>query len=363
MKDYVKDKWLRIIGITLLVVVSVTIDDFYRQPLTGMVFVKFLIGAGTTIATWQLNRTIILQYKAAFPARSQVTKRLLLTFLSGALSTTFLSWFSNALEFLAIHGTLANYFGSHDGMSVTINNLTIKLSLYGFDFLHGIQYALFLLVVYGILFFVQDVSLNKHRLRQAEQEREELRAAHLQSQLDALKQHVNPHFLFNSLNSLSSLISEDPKQAERFVDKLSEVYRYLLRSNQQHLTTLDAELQFIDAYYHLLQTRYGAALHLDVAVNESYFSYQLPPLSLQLLVENAVKHNVASVKRPLYIQITVDQQAWLRVSNTLQRKTSRVLSNGVGLTNIVAKYQMLHLSQPIVEETDTQFTVVLPLLA
>ncbi|UFH52398.1 sensor histidine kinase [Spirosoma sp. KNUC1025] len=363
MSYYVNDKWVRITGITLLVVAALAVDDFYRQPLTGVVFVKFLIDVGSTIATWHLNRTIILRFKARFPKNSEQLKRLSATFLTSTLSSTALSWCLRVLDYWATKGTLTQFFEEDHAMSFTINNWTLRLYVYSFDFLYGIQCAIFFMSVYGILFFIKDSSAYRNRLKQAEKEREELRAAHLQSQLDALKQHVNPHFLFNSLNSLSSLISEDPKQAELFVDKLSEVYRYLLRSNQQHLTTLETELQFINAYYHLLQTRYGAALQLDVAVHESYFPYQLPPLSLQLLVENAVKHNVASVKHPLHIQITVDRQARLLVSNTLQRKASRVLSNGVGLTNIIAKYQMLSLPQPIIEETEAQFIVMLPLIA
>ncbi|GAB4023920.1 sensor histidine kinase [Spirosoma koreense] len=363
MSYYVNDKWLRIIGIVVLVVLSVAVDSFYRQPLTGMVFIKFLLGVGSIVATWHLNRAIILRYKAFWPAKRQTIKRLGLTFLSCVVATVLLSWLLDAIEFAAMHGSLTDYISNDKALSITLNNWTIKLFFYGFDVLYAIQYTLFIMSVYGLLFFAQDSSAYRNRLKQAEQEREELRAAHLQSQLDALKQHVNPHFLFNSLNSLSSLISEDPKQAETFVDKLSEVYRYLLRANQDHLTTLEAELQFMNAYYHLLQTRYGPALHLDVAIDDAYLSYQLPPLTLQLLVENAVKHNVASVKRPLSIQITIDTQGRLLVSNTLQRKTSRVLSNGVGLANIVAKYQMLRLPHPIVVETETQFTVILPLHA
>ncbi|MRS62236.1 sensor histidine kinase [Larkinella terrae] len=358
----INDKWLRITGITLLVALSVAIDDFYQQPLTGLVFIKFLIGVGAITATWHLNRAILFRYRAAFPAKNQSGKRLLLTFLSSVIATTLLTFVLRIVEHLALGGSLQNYFPRHQVTSFTINHVTLKLSIFGLDVMYGIQYAVFFMTVYGVLFYIGASTSYRNRLKLVEQEKEELRAAHLQSQLDALKQHVNPHFLFNALNSLSSLISEDPKQAEKFVDKLSEVYRYLLRSNQQHLTTLEAELQFLAAYYHLLQTRHGAALQLEVTVEDSYYSYQLPPLSLQLLVENAVKHNVASARRPLHIQVLVDSQNRLLVRNTLQRKTTRVLSNGVGLTNIVTKYQMLNLPQPIVDETETQFTVALPLL-
>ena len=186
--------------------------------------------------------------------------------------------------------------------------------------------------------------------------------------LDVLKQQVNPHFLFNALNSLSALISEDPQRAEVFVDKLSGVYRYVLRANNEPMTTLAAELDFLNAYYHLLQTRHGSGLSLTVAVDEPKRACQLPPLTLQLLVENAVKHNVVSASRPLHIRISTDESGELVVQNNLQRKATRpgearAFSNGVGLSNIVAKYQMLGLPQPAVEESAEQFIVRLPLLA
>jgi two-component system LytT family sensor kinase len=122
-------------------------------------------------------------------------------------------------------------------------------------------------------------------------------------------------------------------------------------------------LQFIDSYYHLLQTRYGNGLSLTVTVGESHRNCQLPPLTLQLLVENAVKHNVISPRKPLVIGIEIDEQDRLVVYNTLQRKATRAFSNGVGLSNIVAKYQMLNLFQPTVEESEDRFTVRLPLIA
>lgn len=105
--------------------------------------------------------------------------------------------------------------------------------------------------------------------------------------LDSLKARINPHFLFNSLSTLSSLVAEDPKQAERFIEELASVYRYLLRTNDQPLTTLSDELDFIRAYFHLLQMRFGRSIELEVAIDERYYLFLLPPLTLQLLVENA----------------------------------------------------------------------------
>ena len=193
-------------------------------------------------------------------------------------------------------------------------------------------------------------------LQQIEQEK-------TQVHLRALQAQVNPHFLFNSLNSLSSLIDEDPPRAGEFVNELSQVYRYLLRANEESLTTLASELDFIQAYYHLLKTRYGAGLNLIMAVREEAKSKLLPPLTLQLLVENAVKHNVTSAKRPLTIEILTEQLGRVTVRNNRQPKSTPVLSNGVGLAAIATQYQSLQQPGPVVLAEEHQFAVSLLLLA
>ncbi|GAB3335755.1 histidine kinase [Larkinella ripae] len=189
-----------------------------------------------------------------------------------------------------------------------------------------------------------------------------LKQVHMQRQLDSLKQQVNPHFLFNSLNSLTALISENPQQAELFAEELSSVYRYVLRANEQNLTDLDTELAFIQSYYHLLKTRHGAGLTLKLAIDQRFGTYQLPPLTLQMLLENAVKHNVVLAEQPLEIEIQTDEPAFISVRNNLQKKQTRVLSNGVGLSNILTKYQMLGQPVPSIQEINGQFVVRLPLI-
>ncbi|MBC7892340.1 MAG: histidine kinase, partial [Sphingobacteriaceae bacterium] len=185
----------------------------------------------------------------------------------------------------------------------------------------------------------------QHRREHAEAELavNQLRQEMTEMQMRALQAQISPHFLFNSLNSLSSLIADEPEKAEEFVDEMSSVYRYLLRSNEGELTTLRAELDFIRSYYHLLKTRYGRGIELDVAVSEARQHDLLPPLTLQLLVENAVKHNVVAAETPLHIRIYTQGPNALLVRNTLQRKLgSRVVSTRKGLLNISEKYRLLN---------------------
>lgn len=221
---------------------------------------------------------------------------------------------------------------------------------------------LFILLMVLIVVFVYEGIHNFANWEKSRQEVEALSKSQLQAQLDALRQQVNPHFLFNSLNSLIALISEDPRQAEIFAEELSSVYRYLLRSNQGPLTALGNELEFIRSYFQLLKTRHGEALQMRIQITASEEKLQLPPLTLQLLIENAVKHNVILPSQPLVISLFTDQQNRLVVSNNLQRKKSRILSNGVGLSNILSKYRVLGQTVPIVEDDGESFRVLLPLL-
>lgn len=199
--------------------------------------------------------------------------------------------------------------------------------------------------------------------RRTQLEKEQVEKLHLQSQLDVLKNQINPHFLFNSLNSLSALIGEDPEKAEQFVDKLSTVYRYILLHNGRDWVDLHTELAFIKDYFHLLQTRYGEGVQLNLTVSDAHAGLQLPPLTLQLLVENAVKHNVVHKNRPLLIEIVSEGETQLVIRNNLQRKNKQlVLSHGVGLNNITERYNIANAGSIRVQEEDGLFTVKLPLL-
>lgn len=191
---------------------------------------------------------------------------------------------------------------------------------------------------------------------------ERLQKINWESRYEGLKQQVNPHFLFNSINTLSSLIHEDKAGAGQYVKEMSQVYRYLLRNNDDELVPLETELRFIHSYFHLLKTRFGNAIQLTVDVPKKYMSCFLPPLTLQMLVENAVKHNNVSKEAPLLITIRCTETGWLAVSNNLQKKFGKIDSTGIGLSNIQEKYKLLGL--PGVELTDNGrvFTATIPLV-
>lgn len=184
----------------------------------------------------------------------------------------------------------------------------------------------------------------------------------VQQDFDTLKNQINPHFLFNCFNTLSSLISIDKEKAEQFLNELSKVYRYLLRNNEQSLSTVSNEIKFIRSYFRLLETRHGDAVRLNIQIDRQHDNYFLPSLSLQLLVENAVKHNMLSKTQPLVIDIFTTAGNKLVVNNNLQRRMVKVLSNRVGLDNIRSKYQLLKQPGFQILEDEKNFTVVLPLI-
>lgn len=197
--------------------------------------------------------------------------------------------------------------------------------------------------------------------KEAITEAEELEKLTIETQLNSLQSQLNPHFLFNSFNVLSSLISESPSRAERFVDELSNVYRYLLRSNERELATVADELRFIRSFAHLLETRHDEGISLVVDVKNGNMGRKLPALALQVLVENAVKHNEISPLRPLKIEILEEGENIL-VRNNIQLKSTKPLSNQVGLSNLRQRYGLLGMEGFEVRQEQGQFEVVLPLI-
>ncbi len=197
--------------------------------------------------------------------------------------------------------------------------------------------------------------------KEAITEAEQLEKLNLDSQFRSLQSQLNPHFLFNSFNVLSSLIPESPRRAEDFVDELSNVYRYLLRSNEQELATVGEELRFIRSYFHLLETRHDKGIALEIKVNKAVLDKRLPALTLQILVENAVKHNEISPEKPLRIEIG-EKGPTLLVRNNMQRKNTKPLSNQVGLENLRQRYKLLGVEGFEVEEDGRVFSVTLPMM-
>jgi sensor histidine kinase YesM len=199
-------------------------------------------------------------------------------------------------------------------------------------------------------------------LRQQSIDNEKLKTEHVASQLISLKDQVNPHFLFNSLNALSSLVYDDQKKAVKFIRKLSDVYRYVLDQTDKELVTLDEELKFMESYFYLMKIRFEENLVIDLeGITDNLKLKNIPPMSIQLLVENAIKHNVVSASRPLNIHLFTNESGFLVVKNNVSPKKTND-SKGIGLNNLRMRYRFLSDKQMIINHTEKVFEVYLPLL-
>jgi hypothetical protein len=181
------------------------------------------------------------------------------------------------------------------------------------------------------------------------------------AQFETLKNQIDPHFLFNSLNVLSSLIEENPDSAQKFTTSLSKVYRYVLEQKDKELVSVQEELAFAKTYMNLLKMRFENSVFYELPEEISNPEAKVVPLSLQLLLENTIKHNVVSQQRPLHIRI-FEEDGYLVVQNDLQKKEVLQDRRGVGLQNIVSRYGIITARKVHVEETQQHFTVKLPIL-
>ncbi len=193
-------------------------------------------------------------------------------------------------------------------------------------------------------------------------ENETLRSEALQSQFESLKNQLSPHFLFNSLTALKTLIAEAPNTAQNYVDNLSKALRYTLQSNEEKLVTLKEEMDFTESFLFLIKLRFGTNLTVITGINEKYSGHKLPPLTIQTLIENAVKHNEISKRKPLTITIETNENSNLVVRNKIQEKITEEEGTGIGLTNISKQFQILLGKDITISNEHNEFRVEVPLI-
>jgi two-component system, LytTR family, sensor kinase len=193
-------------------------------------------------------------------------------------------------------------------------------------------------------------------------EAEELKRMQAQAELQLVKSQINPHFLFNNLNVLSALVMKNNDEANRFIEEFSKVYRYILTNHDKELVNIKTELDFIKPYIFLLQKRFSDGLAVTVNVPQSYENFYIIPASLQMLIENAIKHNIVSKNKPLHIDVHINGNNTIVVSNNLQLRESVEGSTKIGLANIIKRYWLVSGRNVEVKQDDEDFTVTLPLL-
>ncbi|NOR86518.1 MAG: hypothetical protein GQ527_02800 [Bacteroidales bacterium] len=221
-----------------------------------------------------------------------------------------------------------------------------------------IGFLLFVVLIFTMI--VLSVFLLK-TWRNSLAELERFKKENAEVRFESLRSQLNPHFLFNSLNTLSALVYEDTEKAALFIRELSDVYRYILENRENDLVDLTKELHFAQSYIQLIQLRFGDNIKVETAVSNSQAHFRIAPLTLQLLIENAVKHNVISKKRPLQIYIYLEENI-LVVKNKLQPKDTKEYSNEMGLKNIENRYAFLTDRAVEVIEDRQEFIVKIPLI-
>ena len=214
--------------------------------------------------------------------------------------------------------------------------------------------TLLILALSGLMYMVM-------RFREKRSERQALlKKEKIESQFLALKAQINPHFLFNSFNTLITIIEENPDIAVEYVENLADFYRSILQYREQETISIQEEINLVESYCFLLEKRYGKNFNLNIQINGSQSS--IPPLTLQMLVENAVKHNIISKSKPLTVDISIDSNEYLTVKNNKQKKLTAVSSTHFGLQSIINRYQLLSDKKVQIEDSSTHFKVSVPLI-
>ncbi|GAB4041493.1 sensor histidine kinase [Spirosoma gilvum] len=336
--DALHDRWLRLIGIPLAVVPFVALTIAAYGYNTQLVLLMSVWGLISTSVLWHLLLWWVIRVRMEYPGRENTRKRIVKTFGGYSLFTILDQCFE----------TRVLYQLDPTGL--------LPEPAFPVDYLVPIAMALFFVVVVGSYY---EGSYNLSQYRKAVERTEAVKKKRLENELARLKSRVNPHFLFNSLNSLSALINEDRQRAGAFLDELSSVYRYMLQASQRSLVPLREELAFLEAYRYLLNERYGSALRWQLRLNDVSNEWMLPPLTLQILVDNAIKYNRLLPDEPLTITIQYLDDNRLEVLNTVQQKGIQVKTQPGGLSQLIAQYGALGLPPVQVSDNGKTFRVSL----
>lgn len=251
-----------------------------------------------------------------------------------------------SIVILILWTSVFNYFDVNVN-SAESSTLNSKLNVFVYFFVMSV-----------LLVISKTIVLSSQSKRDA-LEKERLKRQSLQNELAALRNQINPHFLFNSLNSLSFLVRKDQKAAVQFIGKLSFLYRYILQSKDQELITVKKELKFLESYIFLISQRYQENFSAKIKIDSSLYQNKIPMLALQLLVENAVKHNEISSDSPLVVNI-FNESDWLVVKNNLQPRIGNVESTHTGLSNLNTRFRLYMDKDIIITKDGDYFTVKLP---
>lgn len=320
---------------SLLNILLVVGDKLFDFPIpTGILFLHLLI---VVLGVWELNHLAERQINRLYQYRKRTIHPLIILFIISQVNSVIAAGIGLFGLYIAL------------GMDLIWNADHYKLVL-AFAF----RVNLFLNCINAIYFFME-------KFKSAELKAEQFKKASIEAQFEALRNQINPHFLFNCLNALSNLVYKDADTSAKFIAQLSNVYRYLLYSQQSKIVSLQEELEFVDSYLYLLKIRFGENIFVIKNITTDVEKHHIAPATLQMLIENAIKHNVVSGKTPLKIAISASNGS-ITVSNNLQEKEIKEPSAHVGLKNIMKRYEFLSNKPVEIVKNDQEFIVKVPLV-
>lgn len=330
----IKEIHVRWIGIPVLAIILALVTGREHGETWSQ---KFMLSLFFTAMFWNGAFLMFMYFRKKYPLIRQTPKRLFFTSLS-------------LITFLII--------GDFGGCLVlgikTWDQITQPAVVFGHT-LKNITASTIVGVLYECVYLFQQWKQTIHI-------NETLKNRQIRTQFEVLQNQMSPHFLFNSLNTLTALIPEDSDVAVEFTQKLSEVYRYILQNKERELVTVEEELNFANAYVFLLKMRYPENLNVNFEIEEKHRRQYIAPLTLQMLIENAIKHNVVSKMNPLSIEVYVDNGKSIVVKNNLQKKNVIDKSTKTGLANIQKRYELLGNKVIDIMTTAKNFIVAVPLI-
>jgi Putative regulator of cell autolysis len=334
-----------IIIFAVLLVFIIAYPVIYRWVQTGNPFSKETIMLGIVALLCALSIcsfTIILFRSNNGKSPAQLKKRIIPLFIIFALGALLISF--TVLSLVTYTAYFLGWYAAEDFIS----------HLFRAEFPGAFrQFSIWILINFVVLFYVL--------LRQAINREQRLHEENLKYQYRTLKTQVNPHFLFNSLNTLSEIVYMDAGKADIYIQKLSGIYRYILDNEETDLINLENEISFVRQYFDLQKVRDDNKIHLEIDI-ENADKFKIVPISLQILIENALKHNLASEEKPLMINIKSDGM-YVSVSNNIQRKSIVKDSSGLGLPNLKERVRLISGKEVIINQENNMFIVKLPIVS
>ncbi|KIX22567.1 histidine kinase [Flavobacterium sp. 316] len=339
--NYIKEIAKSIILGFLIFIILQGVNLIVNQQLPSFDTLKwnFIYTMLYSVVLYMSNALVFVQLDKHFEKNRFHLKRLIIGFLSSLFISGFVIFLLRILEDVGFENKTINQFLKTEKAS---------------NYLVAMIITIIVTLAIHLIYFYK--AYQESKLKE-----QKIIAGNASAKFESLKNQLDPHFLFNSLNVLSSLIEENPENAQKFTTSLSKIYRYVLEQRDKELVSVDEELKFAKTYMNLLKMRFENSITFDLPEGLGNEEAKVVPLSLQLLLENCIKHNVVSESRPLHIKIAIEENQ-LTVSNNFQTKEVLQSRKGVGLQNIVNRYAILTKRNVLVEENENHFKVFLPIL-